>query len=181
MRRFEAYARAARIPQEQLADALLLLLDDGAFRAFDLLGLTAAQITDYKELLGALTKRFAPDAGESELRFRLGQRSQQPTECLDEFADSLLDLANRAYPELETEVRMRLARDRFPAGVWEDYIQEHLLQTGPETLEEAWKDAKRLEAARTTRKQMQAAVKSAVNSIGHQSSEPTQEVAAVNQ
>ncbi len=52
MHRFEAYARAARIPQEQLADALLSLLDDRTFRAFDLLGLTMAQITYYREQLG---------------------------------------------------------------------------------------------------------------------------------
>ncbi len=106
VRRFEAYARAVKIPDAQLCDAVFALLDDGAFRAFDLLGLTREQSADYKELVGALTKRFSPDAGEPELRFKLGKRNQQATETLDEFADALLDLANRAYPKLEAAVRM---------------------------------------------------------------------------
>ena len=87
-RRFESYARAAKkIPQDQLSDALLALLDDAAFRAFDLLGLTEAVST----------------TGEPALRFQLGQRYQEAAETLDEFADALLDLANRAYPELDSD------------------------------------------------------------------------------
>ena len=39
IRRFEAYARSVRIPDDKLPDALLALLDDAAFRAYDLLGL----------------------------------------------------------------------------------------------------------------------------------------------
>ena len=157
VQRFEAYARAAKVPEEQLSDALLALLDDAAFRAFDLLGLTAAVRADYKELIKALSRRFAPATGEPALRFQLGQRRQGSAEPLDEFADAVLDLANRAYPELGPDVRMRLARDRFVAGVQADYIQESLLQTAPESLEEARKAAKRLEAARAARKQMQTA------------------------
>jgi len=59
VRRFEAYARAATIPEEQLSDALLALLDDAAFRAFDLLGLTSVVRADYKQLVAALSCQFA--------------------------------------------------------------------------------------------------------------------------
>ena len=41
---------------------------------------------------------------------------------------------------------MRLARDRFVAGVRADYIQENLLQTPPDSLEDAHRVAKCLEA-----------------------------------
>ena len=116
-RRFESYARAAKIPQDQLSDALLALLDDAAFRAFDLLGLTEAVRADYKQLFEALSRRFASTTGEPALRFQLGQRYQEAAETLDEFANALLDLANRAYPELDSDVRMHLARDRFVAGM----------------------------------------------------------------
>lgn len=41
---------------------------------------------------------------------------------------------------------MRLACDRFVAGMRADYIQENLLQTPPDSLEDARRVAKRLEA-----------------------------------
>ena len=47
IRRFEAYTRAVRIPDDKLSDALLALLDDAAFRAFDLLGLPEETVKDY--------------------------------------------------------------------------------------------------------------------------------------
>ncbi len=37
LKRFEAYARSTNIPLGRMCDSLLALLDDGAFRAFDLL------------------------------------------------------------------------------------------------------------------------------------------------
>lgn len=183
MRRFEAYAQAAAITEKQLPNALLSLLDDAAFRAFDLLGLTPEDTGNYKALVKALAKRFAPSSGEPELRFQLGQRRQQPTETIDEFADSLLDLTNRAYPDLEPAVRMHLARDRFIAGVKADYVQEHLLQNPPSTLDEARSAAKRLEAARTTRKHMQAAMGPATSSYAMEfvpKEAPPTEVAATS-
>ena len=54
-RRFESYARAAKIDEAQLSDALLALLDDAAFCAFDLLGLTEDVRADYKQLVEALS------------------------------------------------------------------------------------------------------------------------------
>ena len=122
-----------------MSDALLALLDDAAFRAFDLLGLTEAVRADYKHLVEALSRRFASTTGEPALCFQLGQRHQEAAETLDEFADALLDLA---YPELDSDVRMRLARDRFVAGVRADYIQENFLQTPPDSLEDVRKVAK---------------------------------------
>ncbi len=176
VKRFETYAQAARIPDSQMAHALLSLLDEAAFRAFDLLGLPSESCGDYKEVVKALTKRFAPATGEPELRFQLSQRSQQAAEPLDDFADALLDLANRAYPDWEADVRMRLARDRFIAGVRADYIQEDLLKTGPTSLEEARKSAKRLEAAREARKQMRASRQTAaVQTIGTPGTASTEE------
>ena len=85
---------------------------------------------------------------------------------LDDFVDALLDLANQAYPELDPEMRMCLAHDQFMASVLADYIQENLLQTPPDSLEDARKVAKWLEAARAARRQMQMSNKAkAVHSL----------------
>ena len=61
---------------------------------------------------------------------------------------------------------MRLACDRFVAGMRADYIQENLLQTPPDSLEDARRVAKCLEAARAARRQMQTSNKAmAVHSL----------------
>ena len=148
----KSYAKAVKIADEQISDALLALLDDAAF---DLLGLTEGQVRDYKQLVGALAKRFAPTTGEAELRFQFGQRCQKPSESFDDFVDAIVDLVNRAYPEMEAGTRMNLVRDRFIAGVRTDFIQERLLQLAPNSLDEARQKAKELDAARSARKRMQ--------------------------
>ncbi len=155
LRRFEANARVAKIPLGQMCDSLLALLDDVAFRAVDLLQLSDEDTKDYKKLVTALTRRFAPLEGEAELRYRLGQRCQLAAESLDVFADALVDLTNRAYPEMDPTSRMGFARDRFVAGVRAEFVQERLLLESLKTLDEARETAKRLEAARTARRQMQ--------------------------
>lgn len=154
IRRFEAYARSVKIPDDKLPDALLALLDDAAFRAYDLLGLDESVVRDFKQLTKALSKRFAPSTGQPELRFLLGQRQQEAGETLDDFADALIHLANQSYPTLEPKLRMELARDRFVAGVRSEHVQEALLKSPPETLDHARETAKRMEAAQAARKLM---------------------------
>ncbi len=65
-----------------------------------------------KLLTEALCKRFAPDKGEAELWFQLGQRVQKASETLVEFVDAALDLASRVYPEIEApkDSRQRMAK-----------------------------------------------------------------------
>ena len=126
-----------KIPDDKLPDALLALLDDTAFRAYDLLSLDESVVQDFKQLTKALSKRFAPSMGQPELRFLLGQRQQKAGETLDDFADTLIHLANQLYPTLESKLRMELARDRFVAGVCSEHVQEALLKSPPETLDHA--------------------------------------------
>ena len=106
-----------KIPDDKLPDALLALLDDTAFRAYDLLGLDESVVRHFKQLTKALSKRFAPSTGQLELRFLLGQRQQKAGETLDDFAETLIHLANQSYPTLESKLRMELASDQFVAGV----------------------------------------------------------------
>ena len=158
IKHFESYAKALKLEEGHMCDAMLSLLDDVAFRAYDLLGLGESDTQDYKLLYKALADRFAPVTGEPELRFQFRCRLQKQSESFDEFADALINLVNRAYPTLDPTVRMNLARDRFIAGVKADFVQEDLLMTAPSTMEDARKKAKELEAARSTRKQMQSGI-----------------------
>ena len=157
LRRFEAYAKAVRMPKEQLCHALLAQLDDAAFRAYDLLELPEETAANYEQLVDALTARFSPSTDQQELRWRLSQRVQETEESLDAFADALIHLANRGYPKEKAALRMELARDRFVAGLRDDHLHDALVQSPPgtlETLDEARKAAKRLEAAQVARRRM---------------------------
>ena len=59
----------------------------------------------------------APVAGRQNCDFSyVGQRCQQTSETLDDFADALVDLINCAYPDTEPPLRMSLVRDHFIAG-----------------------------------------------------------------
>ena len=69
-------------------------------------------------------------------------RTKEPGEDLDAFADSLVHLANRAYPKLEAGLRADIVEDRFVEGVSSEYVQDALLHSPPDTLDEA-KDAAR--------------------------------------
>ena len=159
LRRFETFAKAVKTPDDQFCNAVLSLLDDGAFRAFDLLENSAELVekADYKALSKALLERFSPHTATQELRWLLSQRVQGEKESLDEFADALIHLANRGYPEQTAKFRMELAGDRFIAGLRDDHLQEALMQREPEQLKNldgARKAAKRLEAAQLARKKM---------------------------
>ena len=86
------------MPEDKHCAALLSMLDDAAFRAFDLLGFSGGDSADYKKLVESLRERFSSVAGQQELRWQLNHRAQEAGEILDAFADALLHLANGAYP-----------------------------------------------------------------------------------
>ena len=107
--RFEAYPHSVKSPNYKLPYDLLALLDDTTFRAYDLL---MSVVRDFKQLTKTLSKRFAPSMGQQELRFLLGQwQHQEAREMQNDFANTLIHLANQSYPTLEPKLRMELARD----------------------------------------------------------------------
>lgn len=157
LRRYEAYVKAVEMPEDKHCAALLSMLDDAAFRAYDLLGLSATDAADYKKLVEELRTRFSSTAGQQELRWQLNHRTQEPEETLDTFADALLSLANGAYPLQDRALRMELVRDRFVAGLRDDKLQEAVMQSPVEalaTLDKTRETAKRIEAAQTARRKM---------------------------
>ena len=137
----------SKIPQEQLCDPLLALLDDAAFQAFDLLGLPEETSQDYKLLVEALTKRFSSSMGQQEVEWLLTNRTQESGESLDAFADVLVHLTNQVYPKLEAGLRADIVKDRFVEDVSSEYAQDALLRSPPGTLDEVRNAARHVEAA----------------------------------
>ena len=98
---------------------------------------------------------FIPIHGQQELHeIFAGTATAGGWGTLDDFADALIHLANRSYPSLEPKLRMELARDRFVAGVRSEHVQEALLKSPPDTLDDARGTARRMEAAQAARKLM---------------------------
>ena len=152
-RRFESYCRAAKVADGLKCDVLLAALDDDAFRAVDVLGLSDEVRTDYTQLMSALEGRFAPTTSQFELRFRLRRRIQQG-ESFDDFAGTLTRQGNRALPDLTPKARSEIIRDQFIEGLRDSYIQERLFQECPDTLDEAFKTARKLGAARSAQQSL---------------------------
>ena len=122
-------------------DVLLAALDDT--RAVGALELSDEVRNDYSQLMAALKECFAPTTCQFELHFRLRCRIQQG-ESFDDFAGALTKQGNRA---LAPKAHSEIIRDQFIEGIRDNYIQERLLQDGPDTLEEALKMAHKLGAA----------------------------------
>ena len=153
LKRFESYVRCVGLPNEAKGDALLMSLDERAFRTADQLGLDP-ETQSYSTIRDKLLQRFASRSSEPELRFELSQRRQQPEESLEDFAGVLVDLAARGHRNLGPTLQDSLARDRFIAGISSEYIQDRLLTDAPETLDEALQLARRLEMAKLARERM---------------------------
>jgi len=139
IRCFEAYAHLVRIPDDKLSDALLALLDDAEFWTYDLLGLNGEVVRGLQTAVGSPVYAICSNNCNwpSGVEFLFGQRRQEAGETLDDFADALIHLTNCSYPSLESKLRMELARDRFLAGVRREHIQEALLKSLPDTLDDA--------------------------------------------
>ena len=137
-KRFELYAKRARIPSEEWAEELLLLLEDEPFR---LVSLSVSE--DYESVKKRLRERFAPEGNEIEWQQRLQSRSQGRGEALEDFAGDLQRLAEKAYPDLDGEQRQRFVRNQFIQGLLSSTAQLLLLKEMPQSVDDALRLAKR--------------------------------------
>ena len=153
LKRFENYVRCVGLPNAAKGDALLMSLDERAFRAADQLGLDPETQT-YATIKDKLLQRFASRSSAPELRFELSQRRQQPDESLEDFAGVLADLAATGHRNLGPTLQDSLARDQFIAGISSEYIQDRLLTDAPETLDESLQLERQLEMAKLARERM---------------------------
>ena len=137
-KRFKLYAKRARIPSEEWAEELLLLLEDEPFRLVSL-----SDSEDYESVKERLRERFAPDGNEIEWQQRLQSRSQERGEALEDFAGDLQRLAEKAYPDLDGGQRERFVRNQFVQGLLSSTAQLLLLKEMPQSIDDALRLAKK--------------------------------------
>lgn len=152
-KRFEFYVEEAAIPADKKARELLTLLDEGAFRVADHLGLLG--VSDFEILKESLSQHFSPPGDEIEWQYRLNNRKQENGESLAKFAGELRQLADRSYPAWSTKQRSEIARNQFIQGLESPSIQLALMKQKPVNLEEAIGLAKSQYAVELAQKRLQ--------------------------
>lgn len=144
---FTQYAKLVQVKESDRRAYLLTLLDQPAFKAVELLKLPES--LSYKDFTDRLIQRFDSGKTKEDYKLQLRARRQKSGEDFEMFADSLVDLAENAYPEAEYAFKEELARDQFIQGVIvSDDIREKLFVSQPTSIAEAVRLVRRLESAR---------------------------------
>ena len=79
---------------------------------------------------------------------QLRVRQQRNTEDVDAFADSIMELVENAYPDIDYTVKVELAKDHFIQGVdIGDELREKLLISEPSTLSGAVRKVHQIKSA----------------------------------
>ena len=92
--------------------------------------------SDFGESMKALAKRFNPDSKREVYVAELGSRKRKDEDWAT-FADALMALAHKAYPDLEEAARERLALNQFLGELDNSQIAFGVRQRRPKTLDEA--------------------------------------------
>ena len=91
-----------------------------------LIGMTMGQLDDYRFLRARLSRRYDPPEREEAHRAELRARTRRRNESADEFAESIKDLAQRAYPLADQNTLDNLVVERFREGHGNEELRKHL-------------------------------------------------------
>ena len=91
-----------------------------------LIGMTMCQLDDYAFLAARLSRRYDPPEREEAHRAELRARTRRRNESADEFAENLMNLAQRAYPSADQNMLDNLVVERFREGHNNIELKKHL-------------------------------------------------------
>jgi hypothetical protein len=142
-RQFEAAAiHNDWTPREKAAHLLSVLQGQAA----DILHSVPSEAS-YEDIAGALQDRFGDHQLAAAYRLHLKARVQMSSETLQEFAAAVEQLAHRALVGLPVGYIQMEAAHACIDGVRDREVKQHLLMGGDRTLNEAFNQALKLEAA----------------------------------
>ena len=154
-KRFELYARQAKIAEDQWTGEVLPLLDDEPFRLVTQQGFDGS--SEYSAVLKCLMDQYNPEGNDLEWQFKFQQRTQKPEERLPEYAGTLRALADKAYPNWPGEQLNELVRDQFIRGIRSSTVQLRLMRERPKTLNEALQLAGQYQGVEESQKRLHGA------------------------
>ena len=121
----------------------------------------------YKELISALSDRFAPPDQVDLYRAQLKERRQKASESLPELGQQIRRLVNLAYPTVPADVKETLAKDHFIDALAISDIRLRIKQARPKNLNEAVRNAIELEAFLKTEQRL-GGVNSSLRAVGQE-------------
>lgn len=102
--------------------------------------------TDFNMLTTALKNRFEPENQQQIYRVQLKQRLRKSNESLPELAHDIKKLVRKANPDASAIMREKLAQDAFIDALNERDLQWAVLQSDPDSVDEAVSTALQYEA-----------------------------------
>ena len=91
----------------------------------------------YSSAKVALYNRFEPNTKRELYKVELNNRIKSDKESWADYGDSLLQLANKAYPDLQNEARELLALNRYMSQLYNPQITFAVRQRQPQSIQEA--------------------------------------------
>ena len=116
----------------------------------------------YEHLKRALGEKFNPSQKLEQYKAEFRVRRREKGEGLTEFANSVMKLARRAYPDLLVAHQNEIAKDRFVDGLDNKEWRIKLREVSPKTLEDAVSRAIQLEAIEAAEGQQPRSVRAVV-------------------
>ena len=161
---FTQYMKLVRAKEEEKKGFLLTLLDQPAFRAVELLRLP--EELPFNEFTVRLISRFDSGKSKEDYKLQLRARQQRNTEDIDAFADSVMELVENAYPDIDYSVKVELAKDHFIQGVnISEEMRERLFISEPSTLADAVRKVHQIQSAHKVCKSTQGRSSKSVNAV----------------
>ena len=142
---FHGTAALAEWPREDWGSRLATALDGRARQVLTVELLTGKPA--FEKLVALLRSRFGPESSPELWRQSLKNRKRGEKETLAELSHYILEMASKAYPALELEIRKALAVAPFIRALQNEEQRRHVYAQAPRTMEEAIKAALAFENA----------------------------------
>ena len=136
---FHVTAALAEWPREDWGSRLATALDGRARQVLTVEPLTGKPA--FERLVALLRSRFGPESSPELWRQSLENRKRGEKETLAELSHNILEMASKAYPALELEIRKALAVTPFIRALQDEEQRRHVYAQAPRTMEEAIKAA----------------------------------------
>ena len=133
---FESCQLVNRWDEEQSAEYLAASLQGDALRVLANGNLRGRKHT-YQELVALLSRRFGQSRLAESFLVELRHRRQRPRESLQEVAQSVHELAAKAYPDILEESLDRLEVNHFMDAIANPSVRQGIFRARPKTLSDA--------------------------------------------
>ena len=148
--RLDNYFKLCSNLNDELKIAILLQqFDESAFQIFQHAVIPDVDKLNYDRYIVHVRDRFGAKESEQELRLNFRSTRQSSTQSFDEYYESLVRMAQKAFPRQNADVIDGQLTDQFVQGLHNSNVRVRLIEQAPRDSQEALTFAKRFHAAQT--------------------------------